>query len=147
MLEQIISALVAAGVRFVVLGGVAATIHGSARLTNDLDICYDTRYDNIRALIGLVRGWDAYLRGVGPGLPFPRPNTARADRSQKSRAAPVRSVVRCSAPGRPQSMVRARPLVSILGCMDTPRHASTGRSGNLARARLSAFARAAGRWA
>ncbi len=70
MLEQIISALVAAGVRFVVLGGVAATIHGSGRLTNDLDICYDTGHDNIRALTQLLRGWDAYLRGVDPGLPF-----------------------------------------------------------------------------
>ncbi len=28
-------------VRFVVVGGLAAAAHGSSRVTNDLDICYD----------------------------------------------------------------------------------------------------------
>jgi hypothetical protein len=70
MFEQIIAALVAAGVRFVVVGGVAATIQGSARLTNDLDICYDPAPDNLEALVVLLRGRHAYLREVEPGLPF-----------------------------------------------------------------------------
>ncbi|MGH7664247.1 MAG: hypothetical protein ACRENI_08140 [Gemmatimonadaceae bacterium] len=70
MFEQMISALVAAGVRFVVIGGVAATIHGSARLTNDLDICYDTAPDSVDGLVALLRSWHAYLRGVERGLPF-----------------------------------------------------------------------------
>jgi predicted nucleotidyltransferase len=68
--EQIIEALVAAGIRFVVIGGVAATIHGSARFTNDIDICYDTAPDNLEALVRLLRKWHAYLRGVERGLPF-----------------------------------------------------------------------------
>lgn len=29
------------GVNFVVIGGYAATLHGSAYLTRDLDICYE----------------------------------------------------------------------------------------------------------
>ena len=70
MFEQIISALVAAGVRFVVIGGVAATIQGSARLTNDIDICYDTSPDNVDRLVRLLARWKAYLRGVERGLPF-----------------------------------------------------------------------------
>jgi predicted nucleotidyltransferase len=70
MFEQIIAALVVAGVRFVVVGGVAATLHGSARLTNDLDLCYDPAPDNLEALARLLRSWHAYLREVEPGLPF-----------------------------------------------------------------------------
>lgn len=70
MFERIIEALVAAGARFVVVGGVAATIQGSARLTNDLDICYDPAPDNLEVLVRLLRGWHAYLREVEPGLPF-----------------------------------------------------------------------------
>ena len=70
MFEQIISARVAAGVRFVVIGGVAATIQGSARLTNDIDICYDTSPDNVDRLVRLLARWKAYLRGVERGLPF-----------------------------------------------------------------------------
>jgi predicted nucleotidyltransferase len=70
MFEQIIAALVAAGIRFVVVGGVAATLQGSARLTNDLDLCYDPASDNLEALVRLLRGWHAYLREVEAGLPF-----------------------------------------------------------------------------
>ena len=70
MFEEILKALVAANVRFVVIGGVAATIHGSARFTNDIDICYDTAPDNVARLAKLLLKWKAYLRGVEPGLPF-----------------------------------------------------------------------------
>lgn len=70
MFERIIAALLAADARFVVVGGVAATIHGSARLTNDLDICYDPAPDNLDALVRVLRGWHGYLREVEPGLPF-----------------------------------------------------------------------------
>ncbi|MGH7711321.1 MAG: nucleotidyl transferase AbiEii/AbiGii toxin family protein [Gemmatimonadaceae bacterium] len=70
MFETIIAALVARGIRFVVVGGVAATVHGSARFTNDLDICYDAAADNIERLIAILAEWKAYLRGVEAGLPF-----------------------------------------------------------------------------
>jgi len=70
MFELILAALVRHQIRFVVIGGVAATIHGSARLTNDLDIAYDAASDNLTQLVALLTGWHAYLRDVEPGLPF-----------------------------------------------------------------------------
>lgn len=70
MFEAILGALVAAHIRFVLIGGVAATVHGSARFTNDLDICYDAAPDNIERLVTLLAEWNACLRGVEPGLPF-----------------------------------------------------------------------------
>lgn len=70
MFEEMLRALVGRGIRFVVVGGVAATIHGSARYTNDLDICYATDPENLQRLVELLTEWKAYLRGVEPGLPF-----------------------------------------------------------------------------
>jgi hypothetical protein len=62
--------LTAARVRFVVVGGVAAAAHGSAHVTNDLGICYDTAPSNVSRLAALLAEWDAYPRGVDRGLPF-----------------------------------------------------------------------------
>src|SRR5689334_13928816 len=57
-------------VRFVVVGGVAGVAHGSSRVTNDLDICYDTTDPNIRTLASLLASWEAYPRVVEKGLRF-----------------------------------------------------------------------------
>ena len=62
--------LVEAEIRFVVVGGVAARAHGSTRITEDLDVCYDASPTNVSKLIGVLTEWDAYLRGVEGGLPF-----------------------------------------------------------------------------
>jgi predicted nucleotidyltransferase len=70
MFEEMLRALVDRGIRFVVVGGVAATIHGSARYTNDLDICYSPDRENLERLVALLTEWNAYLRGVERGLPF-----------------------------------------------------------------------------
>lgn len=70
ILLDMVRRLVEAEVRFVVIGGVAATAHGSPRITEDLDICYDPAVDNRRRLADTLASWDAYLRGVEPGLPF-----------------------------------------------------------------------------
>jgi predicted nucleotidyltransferase len=70
MFETILAALKARNIRFVLVGGVAATIHGSARFTNDIDVCYDTAPDNVDRLVSLLTEWQAYLRGIEPGLPF-----------------------------------------------------------------------------
>jgi hypothetical protein len=59
-----------AQVRFVVVGGVAGAVHGSSRVTVDLDICYDTAPDAVDRLARLLAGWDAYPREYPPGLPF-----------------------------------------------------------------------------
>ena len=57
-------------VKFVVVGGLAATAHGSRRVTDDLDICYDTASGNVKRLASLLHRWNAYPRGIEPGLPF-----------------------------------------------------------------------------
>jgi hypothetical protein len=68
--EVLLSALKAERVSFIIIGGVAATLHGSARLTNDLDIVYDRSLDDIERLARSVAPFDPYLRGAPEGLPF-----------------------------------------------------------------------------
>lgn len=58
------------GVKFVVVGGLAATAHGSRRVTDDLDICYDTKSRNLVRLAELLAQWKAYPRGIDEELPF-----------------------------------------------------------------------------
>jgi predicted nucleotidyltransferase len=57
-------------VEFIIVGGVAATLHGSARSTQDLDIVYARTTENLRRLVAALRGHRPYLRGAPPGLPF-----------------------------------------------------------------------------
>jgi len=65
-----ITGLCDSGVDFVVIGGVAARAHGSARITEDLDVCYDPSPDNRRRLASLLQQWHGYPRDVEEGLPF-----------------------------------------------------------------------------
>jgi hypothetical protein len=69
-LAEMIAGLADAGVEFVIVGGVAAAVHGSARVTVDLDICYDPAPDNRERLAALLARLNACLRGVEPDLPF-----------------------------------------------------------------------------
>jgi hypothetical protein len=62
--------LVANGVRFVVIGGIAGRAWGSPTHTNDLDICYERSKQNHRALATALTKLEATLRGAPPGLPF-----------------------------------------------------------------------------
>ena len=57
-------------VAFVIVGGVAATLHGSARLTFDLDIAYERSPENLARLVAALAPFKPYLRGAPPGLPF-----------------------------------------------------------------------------
>ena len=57
-------------VRFVVIGGLAAAAHGSRRITDDVDICYDASSANLKRLSALLASWNAYPRGIVAGLPF-----------------------------------------------------------------------------
>lgn len=66
----ILGGLRANKIRFVVVGGLAATAHGSRRLTDDVDICYDLAEDNVARLARLLSKWNAYPRGIEVGLPF-----------------------------------------------------------------------------
>ena len=62
--------LVAHGVDFVVVGGIAMVAHGSARNTNDLDICYSIDPSNLEALGAALTELGAKLRGVEDAVPF-----------------------------------------------------------------------------
>lgn len=57
-------------VEFIIVGGAAATAHGSARLTLDLDVVYRRSNENIARLVDTLRPIQPYLRGAPPGLPF-----------------------------------------------------------------------------
>jgi len=69
-LDRMVDELSEAGIRFVLIGQVAAIAHGSAYNTNDLDICYDTADDNVEKLLALLKTWDPYPRGWDAGLPW-----------------------------------------------------------------------------
>jgi len=57
-------------VAFVIVGGIAATLHGSARLTFDLDVVYERTPSNLERLVEALVPFTPYLRGAPPGLPF-----------------------------------------------------------------------------
>ena len=68
--EHLIGALVDRRVEFVIVGGVAATLHGSARLTVDLDVVYERSSRNIIRMVNALAPLAPYLRGAPRGLPF-----------------------------------------------------------------------------
>jgi predicted nucleotidyltransferase len=67
---EILRRLVERGVDFVVIGGIAAVLHGSARNTFDLDICFATDDANLSALGDVLVEVGARLRGVDEDVPF-----------------------------------------------------------------------------
>ena len=68
--DVLLAALVGQGVEFIVIGGVAASAHGSVRHTRDLDIVYARNPPNIAKLVAALAAHEPYLRGSAPGLPF-----------------------------------------------------------------------------
>lgn len=67
---SLIQRLTRENVKFVIVGGVAATIHGSSRLTADLDVVYARDVKNLEALVAALEDVHPRLRGAPPGLPF-----------------------------------------------------------------------------
>lgn len=93
--ERIVRTLDQHGVDYVLIGGVAARLHGSPILTEDLDVTPERSRDNLRRLAealaeldaklaapGAEDGWDVPLEGdVGPPQgPSPPRNAARTRR-------------------------------------------------------------------
>jgi len=68
--EKALAVLSDGGVEFIVIGGVAGALHGSAFITQDLDVVYSRRPENIRRLAAALHSHETYLRGAPPGLPF-----------------------------------------------------------------------------
>ena len=68
--ERVIRIFSEAGIECVIVGGLAATIHGSARLTQDVDFVYARDRANVGRLVAALKPYFPYLRGAPPGLPF-----------------------------------------------------------------------------
>ncbi len=66
----LVEALVNAKVEFAIVGGLAATVHGSARLTQDIDVVYARSDTNFERLALSLAPLAPYPRGAPPGLPF-----------------------------------------------------------------------------
>jgi hypothetical protein len=65
-----LEALSAHGVLFVLIGGLAATLHGSPSITGDVDICYARDMRNLARLADALTELGATLRGSPPDVPF-----------------------------------------------------------------------------
>ena len=70
LFRDLLDALDRAGVRFVVIGGVALVLRGSSRLTVDLDICYARDDVNLERLASALAPLNPKLRGAPDALPF-----------------------------------------------------------------------------
>jgi predicted nucleotidyltransferase len=67
---RLLGALHKTGVEYIIIGGVAATVHGSSRLTQDVDVCYARTDANLDRVVRALRPLKPYLRGAPRGLPF-----------------------------------------------------------------------------
>lgn len=72
--EAILRSLEEHGVRYVLVGGLAATLYGSPYVTTDVDITPDRAPDNLAALASALQDLDARIRAEGEpgGLSFDR---------------------------------------------------------------------------
>ena len=68
--DKLLPLLVEGGIEFILIGGVAGNMHGTARLTYDIDVVYNRSKKNMEALVECLRPHKPYMRGAPPGLPF-----------------------------------------------------------------------------
>jgi predicted nucleotidyltransferase len=68
--SRIIPWLVEHEIEFVLIGGVAAIAHGSARATYDIGIVYSRNDANLKHMANAIATIQPYVRGAPPGLPF-----------------------------------------------------------------------------
>ena len=68
--EEVIRLLGRHGVRYVLIGGLAAISHGASLVTQDVDLCYGTGHGNLEKLADALTEVHAELRGAEPGMPF-----------------------------------------------------------------------------
>jgi hypothetical protein len=68
--DRILEALDNHAVEYVIVGGMALVIHGSARVTYDLDVCYARHQENLERLSAALTPLHPRLRGAPEGLPF-----------------------------------------------------------------------------
>lgn len=53
-----------------IIGGIAASLHGSTMLTNDIDLCYARNRPNLERLATALSSVNARLRNAPENLPF-----------------------------------------------------------------------------
>jgi predicted nucleotidyltransferase len=70
IIEESLKLLGQHNVECVIIGGVAATLHGATILTNDLDVCYARSAGNLEKLATMLQSVDARLRNAPPEIPF-----------------------------------------------------------------------------
>jgi len=69
-LRSAIEAFARHEVEFIIIGGVAMNLHGSAHVTFDLDICYNRRRTNLKRVAAALAPYHPRLRGLPRHLPF-----------------------------------------------------------------------------
>src|SRR5262249_34978711 len=69
-IEALLHQLKVSGVQYVLVGGLAMRLQGSAHITDDCDICYARPSRNLQAVASAFASLHPYLRGAPPGLPF-----------------------------------------------------------------------------
>ncbi|MCG8605554.1 hypothetical protein MJD09_11225 [bacterium] len=68
--RKLLPVLVDGGVKFIVVGGVAAVVHGSAQATFDLDVIYARDRANIERLVNVLQPHSPFQRDAPADLPF-----------------------------------------------------------------------------
>jgi hypothetical protein len=68
--DKLLPVLVNAKVEFILIGGVAGIVHGSSRVTYDVDVVYARNSANLTRLTEALAPYTPYLRGAPTGLPF-----------------------------------------------------------------------------
>ncbi len=63
--ERMLSALADAGVRFILIGGMAAVLHGDVGVTVDIDVVPERSEENLERLAEALRDLDARIRTEG----------------------------------------------------------------------------------
>ena len=68
--EKLLKALNSERVAFVIIGGAAAVLQGSAYVTADFDLCYSRAKENLARLAKALAPFHPSLRGAPKNLPF-----------------------------------------------------------------------------
>lgn len=69
-LKEILNTLKKNNLHFILIGGQAAVVHGSAYLTHDVDVCYARDKENLENIVKALKAFNPFLRGAEKDLPF-----------------------------------------------------------------------------
>ena len=116
-LRRLLGVLSDAGVEFVIVGGVAGTLHGSPLVTGDLDIVPARDDGNIRRLLTALDGLGAYYREQGGRRLRPSASHLASDGHQLLRTAAGRLDVLGTVSGRDFDSLAPHSVSMDLGGM------------------------------